>query len=299
MLLASMSSPGAIRSSTASSGTRSMVIAASSGSTAASRRRSSRSSGEEQVRVLVAEAGRVVELAQLAPAGPARCPISSSSSRRRSSSGGSPSTSRLPAGTSSSSLAGGDAVLPHEQRVVAVDRDDDHRAGMAHDVRGRTPRRRAPATRSSVIDEEPGVARASPSRRRGTAQRQPLPVSGRHGHAGVDGLGDRSGRRGMRPSARARAACTNAANSGCGRSGRLLNSGWAWVATKNGCIVGGSSTNSTSRSSGEVPEQTQPGLLEAAPVAGCSPRSGAGGARRSPRRRRPSRTIEPGSSFAG
>ncbi len=48
---------------------------------------------------------------------------------------------------------------------------------------------------------------------------------------------------------------TNAANSGCGRFGRLLNSGCAWVATKNGCVSGGSSMNSTSKPSGELPEQ--------------------------------------------
>ena len=59
----------------------------------------------------------------------------------------------------------------------------------------------------------------------------------------------------------------NAANSGCGRSGRLLNSGWAWVATKNGCRSGASSTYSTSRPSGEVPEQIRPALLELRAVA--------------------------------
>jgi len=39
------------------------------------------------------------------------------------------------------------------------------------------------------------------------------------------------GNLGARPSARSRAARTNAANSGCGRSGRLLNSGCACVPT--------------------------------------------------------------------
>ena len=71
---------------------------------------------------------------------------------------------------------------------------------------------------------------------------------------------------GLRPSARARAAATNARNRGWGRSGRLLNSGWAWVPTQNGWPS--SSTNSTSRSSGDVPDRPQPGLLQPPPVAG-------------------------------
>src|SRR6266545_7215699 len=74
------------------------------------------------------------------------------------------------------------------------------------------------------------------------------------GRAGSASMGSR----GARPSARSRAAATNAANRGCGRSGRLLNSGCAWVATKNGCSERSSSTNSTSRSSGDVPEHTTP-----------------------------------------
>src|SRR3954468_6181005 len=56
---------------------------------------------------------------------------------------------------------------------------------------------------------------------------------------------------GLRPSARSSAAPTSSKNSGWGRSGRLLNSGWAWVPIQQGCP--GSSMNSTSRSSGEVP----------------------------------------------
>ena len=58
------------------------------------------------------------------------------------------------------------------------------------------------------------------------------------------------------------AAPTKSRNSGSGRSGRLLNSGCAWVPTKNGWSA--SSTNSTSRPSGEVPEQHQAALLERA-----------------------------------
>jgi hypothetical protein len=49
-------------------------------------------------------------------------------------------------------------------------------------------------------------------------------------------------------------------NSGDGRSGRDLNSGWYCEATKNGWSR--SSTISTRRSSGDVPETTRPGALE-------------------------------------
>ena len=65
-------------------------------------------------------------------------------------------------------------------------------------------------------------------------------------------------------SRRARAAAISSRNSGCGRSGRLLNSGCACVPTQNGCP--GSSMNSTSCPSGDVPEHHEPALLEAAPV---------------------------------
>ena len=36
-------------------------------------------------------------------------------------------------------------------------------------------------------------------------------------------------------SLRSSAAATRPTNSGCGSVGRDLSSGWAWVATKNGC----------------------------------------------------------------
>ena len=74
---------------------------------------------EEQVRVLVAEAGRVEELGQLARADRPRSRSPPRARGRRCVSGASPSTSRLPAGTSSSSRARGDAVLAHERRAVA------------------------------------------------------------------------------------------------------------------------------------------------------------------------------------
>ena len=56
----------------------------------------------------------------------------------------------------------------------------------------------------------------------------------------------------------------NSRNRGAGRFGRLLNSGCACVPTQNGWPV--SSTNSTSRPSGDEPERAQPAALELAAV---------------------------------
>src|SRR5262249_17869375 len=55
-----------------------------------------------------------------------------------------------------------------------------------------------------------------------------------------------------------KAAAMRPVTSGCGRVGRLLSSGWAWVATKYGCRSRRSSTNSMRRPSGEVPLITRP-----------------------------------------
>ena len=49
-----------------------------------------------------------------------------------------------------------------------------------------------------------------------------------------------------------------AENSGCGESGRALNSGWNCVPKKNGCFDVGSSEISINFPSGEVPENTKP-----------------------------------------
>ena len=68
----------------------------------------------------------------------------------------------------------------------------------------------------------------------------------------------------LAPSARSSAAPTNSRNSGAGRSGRLLNSGWACVPTQNGWSS--SSMNSTSRPSGDVARAAEPGGLEPAAV---------------------------------
>src|SRR5690625_176125 len=56
------------------------------------------------------------------------------------------------------------------------------------------------------------------------------------------------------------AAVTSPANNGCARVGRDNSSGCACVATKKGCTSAGSSMNSTSEPSGEVPEMTSPAV---------------------------------------
>src|SRR4029453_15296300 len=73
--------------------------------------------------------------------------------------------------------------------------------------------------------------------------------------AGVTGGGGAE-RAGARPSRTAIAAVTNPSNSGCGRSGRDLNSGWNWLATNHGWSR--SSTISTRRPSGDWPESVIP-----------------------------------------
>ena len=55
-----------------------------------------------------------------------------------------------------------------------------------------------------------------------------LPIAG----VIVDGVGSRPEPYALRPSGMA--APTKSLNSGCGRSGRLLNSGWNWPATNQG-----------------------------------------------------------------
>src|SRR5215472_15302215 len=60
------------------------------------------------------------------------------------------------------------------------------------------------------------------------------------------------------------AAAISPLNNGCGLVGRDRNSGCACVATKYGCTSTGSSTNSTSRPSGDIPEQTKPASSSAA-----------------------------------
>ena len=56
----------------------------------------------------------------------------------------------------------------------------------------------------------------------------------RPAHATDELASSTTNRCGARDSRRASAAYTSSRNSGCGRSGRLLNSGWAWVPTQNG-----------------------------------------------------------------
>ena len=119
-------------------------------------------------------------------------------------------------------------------RAVVVDGHDDDRARVVHDVTVELARRRAPATRTSRDRQEPGVARASsePTTRK-SRRRRGRRVTRRGRRRGV--VDRRAGAAARDPRPGRAPPRTNAANSGCGRSGRLLNSGCAWVATKNGC----------------------------------------------------------------
>ena len=178
---------------------------------------------------------------QLQPAG--RMPTSSASSRRAVTSGGSPSHVALAGRDLEQPPVDGRPVLAdqHHRRRAAGDGHDRHRAGVAHHV-PLEPRRRRGA-RSVAVGDGDHPARGSSSR---SAELYGSRARGRRCRAdGASGPRPGPGRR--RPAPR---------NSGWGRSGRLLNSGWAWVPTQNGWP--GSSMNSTSRPSGEMPEHTSP-----------------------------------------
>ena len=128
------------------------------------------------------------------------------------------------------------------------------------------PARAARATRSAQARSRPdglsiahSSANSSPSRARSTASAAPhVAPAPRETATSPSSAAQRLA---LRARARARRA-TKSRNSGAGRSGRDLNSGWYCEATKNGCVSRGSSIASTSRSSGEVPEHDQPGGLE-------------------------------------
>ena len=222
MLLASTSSRSRISASTSVSGTRSIDIAASSALTARPGARLELG-GEEQVGVLVAEAGRVVELAeQLEPAGVVPDLLLELAVRGHG--GGLALDVALAGGHLEQLAAGGDAPLAHEDRLVVDHRDHHDRTRVVDDVPVELLAVGAPDVHARHRQE------AGVEERLGADDPEPGAV----GHPALAGASIGSGRRGRRPSARSRAAFTNAANSGCGRSGRLLNSGWAWVPTKNG-----------------------------------------------------------------
>ena len=200
-----------------------------------------------------------------ARARPAAQPTSSASSRWAVTSGGSPATSRLPAGISSRSRVErrpgtGAPARPCRRRAAGTTDDG---ARVVDDVALERARRRAP--RSVPTPSEMTCALVDrPARRAGGTPRS------RRSRARVSrpSAGSRRARMrcGLRPSARPSAAPTNSRNSGAGRSGRLLNSGWAWVPTQNGWPV-------------ELDELDQPavGRRARAHEAGCR-RTGCGSA---------------------
>ena len=144
---------------------------------------------------------------------------------------------------------------PREQ-VAAVGAD--RRAGVVLvGPRGRAPRARRSRGRRTARSSPDGLAirhsarerlvqpRALGRRRRASRSRR------RREAADVAGPGSPAS------AARASAAPTNSRNSGAGRFGRDLNSGWNCEATKNGC-VGAARSTSTRRPSGRGAEQHEP-----------------------------------------
>ena len=104
------------------------------------------------------------------------------------------------------------------------------------------------------------AGRARPRRPASRAAQRPSarrPLAARvTAHAATLDRGLHGGRAPGALAALAQRAPTNSRNSGAGRSGRDLNSGWNCEATKNGWSA--SSMISTRRSSGDVPETTRP-----------------------------------------
>ena len=120
------------------------------------------------------------------------------------------------------------------------------------------PRRALDLAQADEIGDQPLALAAE--RRCGTALTGAKLLAGAAWRAAASRPWTRPGPPAPRPErasrARSSAAPTNSRNSGCGRSGRDLNSGWYCDATKNGWS--GSSMTSTRRSSGEVPQKTSP-----------------------------------------
>ena len=146
-------------------------------------------------------------------------------------------------------------VLPEQQHpVLVVEHDHPDGPGVVDDLAGdRLAVRQLDLVAADVPDHAVVHRLAGPHPQRGLLVgdlRRLLPR-----HAVAAGTGCRL------PATtpwRASAAATRPANSGCARVGRDRNSGCAWVATKYGCTSRGSSTYSTRRPSGEVPEKTRP-----------------------------------------
>ena len=183
---------------------------------------SCRSRARNTWRALVAEARASCGTRPAAPSRRPRSPTSSPARAAAHASGSSPSTSRLPAGISSSSASSGGPVLAHQRRTraVVVDGDDRHRARVVDDLALERRRRRAPR-RCPTRDGDDVALGGRPARR---AWRKPVAATGSAGRCGPS-RASRSSRWGLRPSARARAAPTNSRNSGAGPVGPALELG--------------------------------------------------------------------------
>ena len=139
-------------------------------------------------------------------------------------------------------------ILSDEHDRIVLDSDNRNCAGVMHDVAGDSLTIGGFELPARQRDHEPlmqGVL--TDERETGGRDRARL----RHDSADVRSSSN-DGSCGLRPAARSSAARTNSRNKGAGRSGRLLNSGWACVAIQNGWSF--NSMNSTSRPSGDSPD---------------------------------------------
>src|SRR5690606_26183651 len=136
-------------------------------------------------------------------------------------------------------------------RAVVVQGHHPHRAGVTDHLALMTAAIRRLDVHDGHLEAPPGPFPAFGGDAAGAADVRPA-----HGTDRTISGSSTGNSCGRRPSARSSAAATNSRNSGAGRLGRLLNSGCACVPTQNGWSD--SSTNSTSRPSGEVPEHTNP-----------------------------------------
>ena len=231
--------------------------------------------GQVEVQHRVGHPGRRVELdEQLEPPG-AQSGLLDQLAARRVARPPRPATSRMPAGISMTSRSYGGRywrTSTTDGVALGVEQQRHHadRARRADDVALELACRRAPRTSPTATCQMcPWWTSRSPR------WRKP-----RRAHATLDAV------RRSRSATRRRSACSAArtrqrradqlAEQRVGRSGRLLNSGWAWVPTQNGWSS--SSMNSTSRRSGDMPLQRRPAASRRG-FSWRSARSGGGDAR--------------------
>ena len=205
--------------------------------------------GQVEQRLLVAEAGAVEHGAEQYASSPARTPTSSSSSRRAVVSGGSPSTSRVPAGISSSSRS----TAPRYWRT---------RRTVSCSVTGTT------ATAPGMADDVAGETRPVGGLELGPHERDPPPLEADLVAEVTEPLVQEAAptsvsmvmRRGRRPSARRRAAPEELAEQRVGTVGPALELGVGLGPHPEG--MAGELDELDEHAVGRRPRAAQPGLLE-------------------------------------